>query len=187
MAWLRKLQNRTAPALRWGRAWLLRSQGVYIAPRVRVEAGVVMEAGHRSGRPGEISLEEGAAIDRGAVLRCYGGSITLGRFSYVGPYCVLYGHGGLEIGRETLLGPHCILVAANHDFSGKERAIRSRPSKDLPIRVGADCWLGAGVKVLGGVTIGDGSIVGAGAVVTHDLPPYSIAVGVPAKVRGQRR
>ena len=56
-----------------------------------------------------------------------------------------------------------------------------------PTRIGADVWLGAGVTVLGGVTIGDGCVVGAGAVVTRDLPPYAIAVGVPARVTGSRR
>jgi acetyltransferase-like isoleucine patch superfamily enzyme len=49
-----------------------------------------------------------------------------------------------------------------------------------------DCWLGTGVKVLDGVTIGQGSVVGAGAVVTKDIPPYSVAVGIPSKVIAQR-
>ena len=61
-----------------------------------------------------------------------------------------------------------------------------QPSRLLPTKFDRDVWLGAGVTVLGGVTIGDGCIVGAGAVVTKDLPPCSIALGVPAIVRGKR-
>ncbi|MBU4174073.1 MAG: maltose O-acetyltransferase [Actinobacteria bacterium] len=55
-----------------------------------------------------------------------------------------------------------------------------------PVTIGSDCWLGAMVVVLKGVTIGDGAVVGAGAVVTTDIPEYAIAVGVPAKVVGER-
>lgn len=59
--------------------------------------------------------------------------------------------------------------------------IRSCPDILLPTTIGSDVWLGAGVTVLGGVTIGDGCVVGANAVVTSDLPPYSVAMGVPAR------
>ena len=65
--------------------------------------------------------------------------------------------------------------------------IREQGLTTKGIEIGDDCWLGYGVKVLDGVTIGQGSIVGAGAVVTKNLPPYSIAVGVPAKVIGSRQ
>jgi acetyltransferase-like isoleucine patch superfamily enzyme len=58
--------------------------------------------------------------------------------------------------------------------------------EELDIRIGDDCWIGARVFVLAGVTIGDGCVVGAGSVVTRSLPPNSIAVGVPAKVVGWR-
>ena len=57
-----------------------------------------------------------------------------------------------------------------------------QPSRLLPTKFDRDVWLGAGVTVLGGVTIGDGCVGGAGAVVTQDLPAYSVAIGVPARV-----
>jgi acetyltransferase-like isoleucine patch superfamily enzyme len=77
-------------------------------------------------------------------------------------------------------------MSSNHAVPSAKQLIRDQPDKLLPTKIGRDVWLGAGVKVLGGVTIGDGCVVGAGAVVTKDLPSYSIAVGVPARVTGHR-
>jgi len=74
------------------------------------------------------------------------------------------------------------VVSANHEIPERGVLIRDKPDKRAPIQIGKDVWLGAGVKVMAGVSIGDGCVVGAGAVVTRDLPPYSIAVGVPAAV-----
>ena len=82
---------------------------------------------------------------------------------------------------------HCRILSSNHTIPPPGTIIRSQPDVLKPTRIGADVWLGAGVTVLGGVTIGEGCVVGAGAVVAHDLPPYSIAVGVPAKITGFRR
>ena len=88
----------------------------------------------------------------------------------------------MSIGRDTLIAMHCRILSSNHTIPNRKVKIRSQPDIFLPVTIGEDVWLGAGVTVLGGVTIGNGCIVGAGAVVTKDLPPYSIAVGVPAKV-----
>jgi acetyltransferase-like isoleucine patch superfamily enzyme len=121
------------------------------------------------------------------VLHAYSGSIRCGENVHFGPYSVVYGHGGVEIGAHTLIAMHCCIVAANHTVPPPGELIRFKPDVPLPIKIGCDAWLGAGVKVLGGVTIGDGCIVGAGAVVTGDLPPYSIAIGMPARVVGQRK
>ena len=82
---------------------------------------------------------------------------------------------------------HCRILSSNHTVPPLGTIIRSLPDRPLPTHIGCDVWLGAGVTVLGGVTIGDGCVVGAGAVVTHNLPPYTIAVGVPARVVDRRR
>ncbi|MCX6954207.1 MAG: acyltransferase [Verrucomicrobia bacterium] len=110
----------------------------------------------------------------------------IGHNVFVGPYAVIYGHGGVEIGDDTLISMHCRILSSNHALPPPSVAIRTQPDTRLPTKIGRDVWLGAGVTVLGGVTIGDCCIVGAGAVVTADLPPNSIAVGVPAKVIRQR-
>lgn len=118
----------------------------------------------------------------GVELNAWSGKIRLDRHVFLGPYVVIYGQGGVEIGEDSLLAAHCCVFSSNHAVPGRAGRIRNEPDVLLPVKIGRDVWLGAGVKVLGGVTIGDGCVVGAGSVVTKDLPPYSIAVGVPAKV-----
>jgi acetyltransferase-like isoleucine patch superfamily enzyme len=119
---------------------------------------------------------------QGVVLRAWGGSIALGRNVFVGEYTVVYGHGGVTIGDDTLIAMHCRIVSSNHTVPGQGEKIRDKADILLPTAIGRDVWLGAGVTVLGGVTIGDGCVVAAGSVVTQDLPPSAVAMGVPARV-----
>ena len=138
------------------------------------------------GRSGEIKLAAQCQVSRGGCLHAWGGRITLAENVFIGPYVVIYGHGGVVIGSNTLLSMHCRILSSNHTVPPPGTLIRSQPDILLPTRIGNDVWLGAGVTVLGGVTIDDGCVVGAGAVVTRDLPPNSIALGVPARVVGSR-
>ena len=83
------------------------------------------------------------------------------------------------------LAPGVFITASDYQFVNG-LPFRDQPKRERDIHIGDDVWLGAGVVVTAGVTIGNGCIVGAGAVVTKDLPAGCIAVGVPAKVVGQR-
>jgi len=149
-----------------------------------VGAGVTL--GEGAARLGSVEAGQECELGAGCELAAWGGRIRLGRRVFLGPQVVIYGHGGVEIGDETLIAMHCCILSSEHTVPGRGGIIRNEPDLLLPTRIGRDVWLGAGVKVLGGVTIGDGCVVGAGAVVTRDLPPYSIARGVPAKVVGER-
>lgn len=133
-----------------------------------------------------VEIGRNVEICRGALLATFGGSICLGDNVYVGPYTVLYGHGGLTIGADTLIAAHAVIVPANHSFSSRQRPIREQREQRLGITIGEDVWIGAGAKILDGVTIGRGSIIGAGAVVNRSVPDFAIAVGVPARVIGTR-
>jgi acetyltransferase-like isoleucine patch superfamily enzyme len=135
---------------------------------------------------GKIVIADHCELEQGVVLDAFGGSIELSERVFVGPYCVLYGHGGITVGENTMIAMQCSLVASNHTVAPQDTIIRDHPDERDPIQIGKDVWIGAGVRVLAGVTIADGCIVGAGSVVTDDLPPYSIAVGVPARVVKQR-
>ncbi len=106
-------------------------------------------------------------------------NITLGDHVSIGPNVTLQAHAPITVGTYTLIGAGTIIVTANHDLD--ERGLRMRRIIEGPVRIGSSCWLGAGVIVLPGVTIGDGTMVGAGSVVTRDLAPDMICVGAPAK------
>ena len=86
----------------------------------------------------------------------------------------------IYIGSHTMIGPNVTLASAKHPIMPELR--KKGYQYNLPIHIGKNCWLGAGVIVVPGVTIGDNTVVGAGAVVTKDLPANVVAVGVPAKV-----
>ncbi|MCR5207733.1 MAG: acyltransferase [Eubacterium sp.] len=95
--------------------------------------------------------------------------------------------GSVKIGDNTIFGPDVKLFSENHIFEDTETPIYLQGATRLGIEIGEDCWLGAGVTVLDGVKIGKGCVIAAGAVVTKDVPDYSIAAGAPAKVIKSRK
>ena len=119
-----------------------------------------------------------------------GGYILIGERVYVGAGSCLHGHHGLEIGDDSLLAQNVTITPFSHNFDDAERIIYGQGGRISKITLGRDCYLGMNVSVLPSADIGDGAVVGAGSVVTKPVPPYSVAVGVPAKVirkRGEPR
>jgi acetyltransferase-like isoleucine patch superfamily enzyme len=135
---------------------------------------------------GRVLVSGGVIISDGVIIAPYGGSIEIGASAYIGPYCVLYGHGGLAIGRSTMIGAHTIIVPANHGWTRLDEPMNVQPLTMKGIAIGEDVWIGAGCKILDGVHIGNGTVIGAGSVVTKDIDAHLIAFGVPAKVAGRR-
>lgn len=114
-------------------------------------------------------------------FRCeFGTNITVEDNVYINFGCIILDCAEVTIGSHTLLGPNVGLYAANPSTDATERINGGCYSK--PIHIGKNVWLGGDVKVLGGVTIGDNSIIGAGSIVTKDIPSNVIAVGNPCKV-----
>lgn len=103
----------------------------------------------------------------------------------VGTY--LDGRGEIVIGDNVMIGPHCILASCEHGFARTDVPMCEQPITYAKITLEDDVWLGGHVCVKSGITIGRGSIVGAGSVVTHDVPPFSIVGGVPAKLIRERK
>lgn len=110
----------------------------------------------------------------------HGHGIRLGENVFINYNATMLDGGMISIGDNCQIGPNCQLVTPNHPIDYIER--RKPIELCLPITIGNDCWLGAGVIVCPGVTIGDRCVIGAGSVVVKDIPSDTMAVGNPAKV-----
>lgn len=122
-------------------------------------------------------------ISRGVMIRpssYYGGDygigLTMGEHSSIGPYGYVGCSGRITIGSNVMFGPKCSLFAENHVFSDTQSSIKSQGVQQKGITIEDDCWIGSNVIILDGVTIGKGSVVGAGTLVSKDVPAGSVVV-----------
>lgn len=111
----------------------------------------------------------------------YGYNIHFGERNHINLGCYFMDGAPITLGDDEFIGPYCGFYTANHH---PDHEIRNQGiEKALPITIGSHCWFGANVTIMPGVTIGEGCIIAAGAVVASDIPAYSLAAGVPAKVK----
>lgn len=97
-------------------------------------------------------------------------------------------HGEIEIGDNVMMGPECIIYTSNHSFSRTDIPMNQQGfSIARKVTIGNDVWIGGRVIILPGVEIGDGAIIGAGTVITKNVPPFAIVGGNPAKLIGSRK
>jgi acetyltransferase-like isoleucine patch superfamily enzyme len=132
-----------------------------------------------------IYLGKGVALDRGVVLQVIRTvpepRLEIGAGTYVNRGTYFDAHQELRVGKNCLIGPYCYLTDANHSFAlGKP--VASQTMRPEPVVIGNNVWIGAHCIVLPGVTIGDGAVIGAGSLVTHDIPAGMLAYGRPAQV-----
>lgn len=138
-------------------SWLEKQELSYWRSRMHVGKGVDIKKGLRVSKPG---------------------NIRIGDYVSLGANVVLQAHDSITIGDYTLIAAGAIVVTGGHPLDKTEMEMRTVVHS--PVHIGKSCWLGAGVIVLPGVSIGDAAVVGAGSVVTRDLPAGMICVGVPA-------
>jgi len=200
-AWMMKwrLLRGFVVKLRMGKS----SGWVLCEKRVRVFHARHLQAGR------QFNLEEGCEIvalskrgvvfgnrctvGRGAIIRPSnvlldepGEGLRVGDYSNIGPLSYIGCSGYIEIGSGVMMGPRVNLMAESHKFDDVSRPMKEQGVARSFIRIEDDVWIGVQVTILSGVTVGRGSIIAAGAVVTKDVPPYSVVAGVPAKVMRTR-
>lgn len=117
----------------------------------------------------------------------YPENITIMEHTYIGPNCTIYAHAEIFISRGTIIGPNLTIYSANHNFSENATSIPyDKKLNKSEICIGENVWIGGNVILLPNTKIGEGSIIGAGSVIAKEIPPFSIVVGNPAKIIGQR-
>lgn len=107
--------------------------------------------------------------------------IEIGSYTGINHHTDVGGGGGLVIGRHVMIGPYCQILTTVHQSDDWQKPMSKQKFKSGPVVIGDDVWIGTHVVILPNVKIGRGAIIGAGAVVTRDVQPYSVAGGVPAK------
>ena len=171
----------TAGCIQRWRRWKLARRGVRVDRSCYVGPGVSLGLDTVPRVAGAIKIAAKCELNQGVELNAFGGSIRLARRVWLGPYVVIYGHGGVEIGESTLVSMHCTILSSNHAIPAMGTLIRDVPDELLPTKIGRDVWIGANAVILGGVTIGDGAVIAAGGVVNRDVEAGAIVAGVPAR------
>jgi len=121
-----------------------------------------------------------AVVESFSVVNNAVGDITIGDYSRVGIGNTVIGP--VVIGDHVQIGQHVLITGINHDYAQFEMVDDKSPLKTATVNIADYVWIGANVSILPGVTIGRRAVIGAGAVVTSDIPPYTVAVGNPARV-----
>ena len=175
-------QGSSVPAMEAG-VELLHMDSLHFGKSVYLDQGVRLHASRAAIRIGSC-----CRIMRGAYLCSYVSNaipdqgIVLGERCWIGVNAVLAsGQGGLTLGDNVLVGPGAICVTGDHDFKRVDLEAVDQDYTGRPIVIGDNVWIGAGAKVLGGVTVGPRAVIAAGAVVTRDVAPGSVVGGVPAR------
>jgi len=182
---LRVLEQRWGAYLRTAmdrvRAAGWRARGASLGAKCRVGKSCVIE------RPWRLSTAQRVQFEHSAYIKIVDDTahVSLGSFTFIGFGTELDIAGDLRIGSHVLIAPGCFITDHEHGRAAGI-AIDAQGTHCRPVSIGDDVWLGARVVALPGVTIGDGAIVGAGAVVTHDVAPGAIVAGVPARSIGVR-
>ena len=161
----------------------LDSSSVSIPHSTIIEPLAVVYVGER----GKLSLGEMNTIYPGATIRIDQGWMETGREVSFGSGCHIYEpRAGLSIGDHCMIGGGVLICGVNHGYSARGIPMRQQPFEAAPIVIGQDVWIGMGAIILPGVTLGDGSIIAAGAVVTSDVPSGAVVSGVPARLAKHR-
>jgi acetyltransferase-like isoleucine patch superfamily enzyme len=157
---------------------------LHIGDNVVVDDNCLLDAKGASNRG--IRIGNGVFIGRNTILSCKDGDIELADGANIGFNCEIFSASSVRVGPNALMAAYSYVIGGDHDFSDAGTSVLEQARTSAGVQIGEGAWIGAGAKILDGVTIGDHAIVGAGAVVRESVPPYTVAVGVPARVVSKR-
>jgi acetyltransferase-like isoleucine patch superfamily enzyme len=150
-------------------------------------AHVVFEEGVRIWHPENVFLGENVYLGHGALLKgYYKNTLRVGDDTWIGQGVFFHAAGGIEIGARVGVGPFVRILTSVHEETGRDVPILAAPLRFAPVVVEADSDLGVGAVLLPGVRVGQGAQVGAGSVVTRDVPPFAVVAGNPARLLRMR-
>jgi acetyltransferase-like isoleucine patch superfamily enzyme len=152
---------------------------------VVIDDNVVLDAKGQDNQG--IKIGNGAFIGRNTIFNCKNGDIILGDNANFGPNCQIFSANKVKFGKNALIASYTYFVGGTHNFDSTDKSPLEQGRQAIGITIGDNIWIGAGASVLDGVRIGRDCIIGTGAVVNSNIPDYSIAVGLPAKVIKDRR
>jgi acetyltransferase-like isoleucine patch superfamily enzyme len=165
-------------------AFKLRNRHIVTRGFVFLDRGVEIRCRRGYGR---MILGRWVHLGVNTALRCHEGTLSVGDKCVLGRGVSVNCYLDVEIGAAALFADDVYVSDFDHKFADLTVPIKDQGIAKSRVRIEPDVWLGTKVTVARGVVIGQGSVVGANAVVTHDLPPYSVSVGVPARVVKDRR
>lgn len=179
---VRKLGSLVTRTGLWSRTQFLRlwyitfREGIYIGDSSYMEKGVSLKATDG----GQIIIGNNVFFGKNSMIVANYGTIFIGDDVFIGNGCIIVSQHRIEIGASTQIAEYVVIRDQDHSFLN--RPIRSAGFQTAPISIGEDCWLGCKSTVLRGSTIGNGAVVGAHSLVRGNVPPFSLAVGCPAKI-----
>lgn len=155
----------------------------------RIGQNVILEAGVLVFHPETIELGDNVYVGHNTILKgYYRGAFLIGDHTWIGQGCFFHSAGNITIGRAVGIGPMVkVLTSAHEGAADLDAPILCSPLRFAPVVVEDGCDIGIGAILLPGVTIGEGAVVGAGSVVTTDVPGYEVWAGVPARCLRSRR
>ena len=156
----------------------------FVAALRHIGANVEFATGVTILSPENLSIGNDTWFNVGVHIQANGG-VSIGDKTHFAPYCVLYGP--LEVGNKCAFAAHTVLASIGHTYDQPDVPFVDLPAQSKKIIIEDNVWVGANTTIIGGVRVGTGSIIGAGAVVTHDVEPYSVVGGVPARLIRKRK
>jgi acetyltransferase-like isoleucine patch superfamily enzyme len=137
--------------------------------------------------PGAICIGDGVRILRGATISTTPtGKIMIGDRVHIGEGTIIFGGLSIKVGNDAIIGPQNVIVDSDHCYQDLSIPMNRQPLSFEEVSIEDDVWISSNCVITKGVTLGKGAVIGAGAVVKKDIPPYCIAVGVPARVIKKR-